>query len=112
MIITDERIEMLTATLLKDTDFANEILAMEAADAAAALKAKGFDFTAEELSSFAEGLAEYLEENAELSEDDLDDVNGGCYHHHHHHHRHHHHHHHHHHYHHYCCHGPYRGCRW
>lgn len=83
MVITNERVEMLANALMKDVDFANEIIEMEAEEAVEALKAKGFDFTADELAAFAEDLAAYLTENDQLSEDDLDDVSGGCYIHHH-----------------------------
>lgn len=107
MVITNERIEMIAATLIEDADFANELFAMNAEDAAAALAAKGFAVSAEELAAFAVDLQAYLETNEELDEDALEDVNGGCRPHPHHHHHHHHHHHCHHHHFHHC-----RPCRW
>ncbi|MBE6813654.1 MAG: hypothetical protein E7523_12355 [Ruminococcaceae bacterium] len=79
MVITNERIELLANTLMKDADFANEIVEMEAEDAVKALNAKGFDFTAEELAAFAEDLCAFLAENDQLDESALDDVTGGCY---------------------------------
>ncbi|MBE6813510.1 MAG: hypothetical protein E7523_11605 [Ruminococcaceae bacterium] len=81
MVITNERIELLAETLMNDVDFANEIIEMEAEDAAKALNAKGFDFSAEELAAFAEDVYAFLEENNQLSADDLDEVTGGCYYH-------------------------------
>jgi len=77
MVITDARVEMLEKILTNDMDFAKEIAEMEAEDAAKALQAKGFDFTAEELCAFVDDLNAFLQENGQLNEEDLDNVAGG-----------------------------------
>jgi len=81
MVITNEKIELLATTLMNDIAFANEIIELDAEDAANALNEKGLAFTAEELAAFAEDVYAFLEENNRLGADDLDEVTGGCYYH-------------------------------
>lgn len=76
--MTDERKELLGKFLYEDLERAKKLTEMSPEDAAVEIKSYGFDFTADELVSFAEDVeALRASMEGELSEDDLDDVAGG-----------------------------------
>ena len=74
--MTKERIQEI-AEVLENDDFRRDLLAMEPADAAAELKQKGYDFTAEELIEFGRLVVEATSAE-ELNAEDLDAVAGGA----------------------------------
>jgi len=64
--------------VFSDEAFVKELLSMEAPeDAQAALKAKGVEFTIEELKGISNILSVKISEGGELSLDDLDNAAGG-----------------------------------
>ncbi len=70
--------ELLQAKLESDPAFAARLIELESAEEAQSfLKAEGMDFTMEELSSFAEAVNKYGENDGELSDEALEGVAGG-----------------------------------
>ena len=74
--MTQERLNAIAEVLNADADRAKKLVEMEPAAAAEALKAEGYDFTADELIEFGETVAK-SQESGELDEGKLDDVAGG-----------------------------------
>lgn len=74
--MTKERIQAI-AEVLENDDLRKELLAMEPADAAAEMKKKGYDFTADELIEFGTLVAEATN-TGELNAEELDAVAGGA----------------------------------
>ena len=74
--MTQERTNAIAEVLNADAERAKKLVEPEPADAAAALKAEGFDFTADELVEFGE-IAVKANQPGELDESKLEDVAGG-----------------------------------
>ena len=74
--MTQERINAIAEVLNADEERAKKLIDMEPADAAEALKAEGYDFTADELIEFGEIVAK-ANQAGELDESKLDNVAGG-----------------------------------
>ncbi len=74
--MTQERVNAIAEVLNADEDRAKKLIEMEPAAAAEALKAEGYDFTADELIEFGEILSK-ANQSGELDESNLDDVAGG-----------------------------------
>jgi len=77
-MLTQEKANALSDYLAKDKAHADEIIAMDAADAVKALSADGIEITAEELADYAAAVEKAKAESGELSEDALENVSGGC----------------------------------
>ena len=77
MGISDERIQKLTEVLSADKEEGQKLIDMSPEEAVAAINAKGYDFSVEELKSFAEKLKNVMQKKDELSEEDLVSVAGG-----------------------------------
>ena len=103
--MTQERINAIAEMLNADEARMQKLMEMDADQAAEAMKAEGYDFTAEELIEFNRLMTDVVktedDEAKVLDEKSLDEVAGGCgyygyyyyyyhypryYHHHHHHH--------------------------
>lgn len=70
--------ELLQAKLEADRAFAEKLIELESAEEAQSfLKGEGMDFTLEELSSFADAVNKYGENEGELSDEALEGVAGG-----------------------------------
>lgn len=79
--MTEEKSIELAEILNADEETAKRLLAMSPEEAAAELRAKGCDFSPEELLEFGEGLNILItakKEQRELTEEELDKVSGGC----------------------------------
>ncbi len=74
--MTQERLNAIAEVLNADEDRAKKLVEMEPAAAAEALKAEGYDFTADELTEFGE-IAVKANQTGELDADKLDEVAGG-----------------------------------
>ena len=74
--MTQERVNAIAAVLNADEDRAKKLVEMEPAAAAEALKAEGYDFTADELAEFGDILSK-ANQSGELDADQLDEVAGG-----------------------------------
>ncbi len=74
--MTQERVNAIAEVLNADEDRAKKLVEMEPAAAAEALKAEGYDFTADELIEFGKILSK-ANQSGELDSDQLDDVAGG-----------------------------------
>ena len=74
MKISDERAAVLVEFLNADQERANKLLALDAIQAVQEINAHGFDFTADELKTFAEVLRKSAEQ---LDDDALNNVAGG-----------------------------------
>ena len=74
--MTQARINAIAEVLNADEERAKKLVEMEPAAAAEALKALGYDFTAEELIEFGEAAAK-ANQQGELDADSLDQVAGG-----------------------------------
>ena len=73
----EERFVKLEA-LLKDEAKASEVFSGSKEEARAKLAAVGIVFSEEEFDEFLEGVKLTLNKGAELNEDDLEQVAGGC----------------------------------
>ena len=67
------------AELLKDEETAKSVLGSSPEEAQANLKAKGLDFSLEELKKMAESALASTDGKGELNEDTLDNVSGGVF---------------------------------
>ncbi len=74
--MTQARINAIAEVLNADEERAKKLVEMEPAAAAEALKAEGYDFTADELIEFGEIVAK-ANQAGELDESKLDNVAGG-----------------------------------
>jgi len=74
--MTQERKEQFVAVAFKDEETAKKLLAMEPAAVAEYLKGEGYDFTTEEVIEVGEDI-KALQNQGELSADELDGVAGG-----------------------------------
>ncbi len=78
MMMNDERVQKLTDYLSSDTERMLKLFDLEAEEAVAQINAEGYDFTVEELKSFAEAMESVSNKNeGELDADDLENVAGG-----------------------------------
>ena len=78
--MTEERAKALTEYLSKDADRTEQLFDMNIEDAVKEINADGYDFTAEELSEFADAMVKISDkkDSGELSDEELEDVSGGC----------------------------------
>ena len=77
--MTNDRMEMLAQYLNDHPAEMEELLGLSADHAAKRMNESGYDFTADELTAFAETMQTmFAEENMELGEDDLTCVAGGA----------------------------------
>lgn len=76
-MITDARINEIAVALGTDEEQIKAMFNLSAVEAVAQFKAKGYDFTIEELEAFATHLRNMLTQNDELDENALDNVSGG-----------------------------------
>lgn len=78
MTITKEKIEALAKYMGENEERAEMLMALSASEACAKINADGYDFTAEELAEFAQGIVKSaVVKEGELGESDLDEVAGG-----------------------------------
>jgi len=77
-MLTQEKVEALSAFLMKDEARAKNLLAMSAEDAAKEISAEGIELTAEDLAAFSAAAKNaQAEKNGELDEASLEGVSGG-----------------------------------
>jgi len=76
-MLTQERADLLSGILNSDQKRAEEILAMDPADALAQINSQGADFTLEEIKEFGQALKLANTDNDVLDIDALDAVAGG-----------------------------------
>ena len=66
-----------TEELFKNVDFLKKVSDMDPETAQKEFEREGSDITIDELKEIAVGLEKYIQNNGELTEEKLDDVNGG-----------------------------------
>ena len=76
--MTQERINAIAEMLNADEVLTKKLIEMDADQAAEAMKAEGFDVTADELIEFNKLMTEVVKAE-ELEEESLDEVAGGCH---------------------------------
>lgn len=76
--MNDERMKVLADYLSTDTDRTEKLFEMGAEAAQKEINADGFDFTVDEIKTFAQEVVNVGQTaNRELDAEDLDNVNGG-----------------------------------
>lgn len=77
MVLTAERAEQLSNFLVADKERAYKLLEQEVEVATAEINSNGYDFDVEEVREFGKQLVSLLNQDSALSEEALDNVNGG-----------------------------------